>query len=410
MKETLDTLLTKYERIAIHLDEKDKRIWCANEAISLGWGGISKVSEVIGITRKTILKGVKELKSQEKVEENRVRKKGAGRKRAIDKDKELEKDIEICVESSTRGDPESPLIWTSKSTRNISNELNKESHRTSHSMVSRILIKKGYSLQSNKKTIEGGDNPDRNEQFEFINKKAKEFQSKNIPVISVDAKKKENIGNFKNNTSTKLSNHGKEYHKKGKAPDVNVYDFVDKEKGKVTPYGIYDLSQNNGWVSVGISSDTAKFAVNSIRSWWNELGIKSYIDAKEIYINADGGGSNGSRTRLWKTELQILSNELDKIIHVSHFPPGTSKWNKIEHKMFSFISKNWRGTPLIDRATVVNLIGNTKTKSGLKIWARLDENTYEKGIKISDELLNSVNIKKEDFHGEWNYIIYPKIG
>jgi len=402
MKETLDTLLTKYERIAIHLDEKDKRIWCANEAISLGWGGISKVSEVIGITRKTILKGVKELKSQEKVEENRVRKKGAGRKRAIDKDKELEKDIEICVESSTRGDPESPLIWTSKSTRNISNELNKESHRTSHSMVSRILIKKGYSLQSNKKTIEGGDNPDRNEQFEFINKKAKEFQSKNIPVISVDAKKKENIGNFKNN--------GKEYHKKGKAPDVNVYDFVDKEKGKVTPYGIYDLSQNNGWVSVGISSDTAKFAVNSIRSWWNELGIKSYIDAKEIYINADGGGSNGSRTRLWKTELQILSNELDKIIHVSHFPPGTSKWNKIEHKMFSFISKNWRGTPLIDRATVVNLIGNTKTKSGLKIWARLDENTYEKGIKISDELLNSVNIKKEDFHGEWNYIIYPKIG
>jgi len=402
MKETSDTLLTKYERIAIHLDEKDKRIWCANEAISLGWGGISKVSEVIGITRKTILKGVKELKSQEKVEENRVRKKGAGRKRAIDKDKELEKDIEICVESSTRGDPESPLIWTSKSTRNISNELNKESHRTSHSMVSRILIKKGYSLQSNKKTIEGGDNPDRNEQFEFINKKAKEFQSKNIPVISVDAKKKENIGNFKNN--------GKEYHKKGKAPDVNVYDFVDKEKGKVTPYGIYDLSQNNGWVSVGISSDTAKFAVNSIRSWWNELGIKSYIDAKEIYINADGGGSNGSRTRLWKTELQILSNELDKIIHVSHFPPGTSKWNKIEHKMFSFISKNWRGTPLIDRATVVNLIGNTKTKSGLKIWARLDENTYEKGIKISDELLNSVNIKKEDFHGEWNYIIYPKIG
>ncbi|MCY7360563.1 MAG: ISAzo13 family transposase, partial [Ignavibacteria bacterium] len=332
MKETSDTLLTKYERIAIHLDEKDKRIWCANESISLGWGGISKVSEVIGITRKTILKGVKELKSQEKVEENRVRKKGAGRKKAIDKDKELEKDIEICVESSTRGDPESPLIWTSKSTRNISNELNKESHRTSHSMVSRILIKKGYSLQSNKKTIEGGDNPDRNEQFEFINKKAKEFQSKNIPVISVDAKKKENIGNFKNN--------GKEYHKKGKAPDVNVYDFVDKEKGKVTPYGIYDLSQNNGWVSVGISSDTAKFAVNSIRSWWNELGIKSYIDAKEIYINADGGGSNGSRTRLWKTELQILSNELDKIIHVSHFPPGTSKWNKIEHKMFSFISKN----------------------------------------------------------------------
>jgi hypothetical protein len=265
--------------------------------------------------------------------------------------------------------------------------------------VSGLLSEVGYSLQANKKTKEGGNHPDRDKQFQYINEKAKRFQSNKQPVISVDAKKKENIGNFKNN--------GREYAKKGNAPEVNVYDFIDKEKGKVTPYGVYDLAKNNGWVSVGISADTAKFAVESIRKWWTNMGKECYPNVSELYINADGGGSNGSRTRLWKIELQKLATELQVKIHVSHFPPGTSKWNKIEHRMFSFISKNWRGKPLINRATVVNLIGNTRTTKGLKISAQLDEAIYQKGIKISDRELSEVFLEKDEFHGEWNYIILP---
>jgi len=292
------------------------------------------------------------------------------------------------------------LLWTAKSTRNIANELSKKDFKISHSKVCDLLKKSGYSLQANKKTNEGGGHPDRNAQFEFINKKAKGFQKKNQPIISVDTKKKENIGNFKNN--------GKEYCKKKKPNEVNVYDFVDKKLGKVAPYGVYDIVQNKGWVNVGISSDTAEFAVESIRTWWQEMGKPIYPKAKEIFITADGGGSNGSRVRLWKLELQKLANELNIKIHVSHFPPGTSKWNKIEHKMFSFISQNWRGKPLIDGATVVNLISNTKTKSGLEIKARLDERQYEKGIKVSDEELEKINIKKDKFHGEWNYAVSPK--
>jgi low affinity Fe/Cu permease len=258
----------------------------------------------------------------------------------------------------------------------------------------------GYSLQGNRKVKEGRDHPDRDAQFNFINNKVKKFQTEQQPVISVDTKKKENIGNFKNT--------GHEYCKKGNPTEVKVYDFIDPEKGKAAPYGIYDITKNNGWVSVGISSDTAQFAVNSIRSWWQEMGKNSYPEAKELYINADGGGSNGSRVRLWKIELQKLANELDKIIHVSHFPPGTSKWNKIEHKMFCFISKNWRGRPLVDTATIVNLIGNTSTKSGLKIKAKLDDNIYQKGIKISNRELETIAITKNTFHGEWNYQITPQ--
>ena len=257
----------------------------------------------------------------------------------------------------------------------------------------------GYSLQSNKKSKEGEGHIDRDKQFEYINKKAKSFQSAGNPVISVDTKKKENVGNYKNN--------GKEYRLKGKPTEVSVHDFMDKNKGKVAPYGIYDIALNEGWVSVGVTHDTAEFAVNSIRSWWHEMGEQKYLKSTEIFINADGGGSNSYRARLWKIELQKLADELDKSIHVSHFPPGTSKWNKIEHKMFCFISANWKARPLIDRATVVNLIANTKTKSGLTIKAKLDENIYQKGIKIPDDALKSINIQSDQFHGEWNYIIHP---
>ena len=291
------------------------------------------------------------------------------------------------------------MLWTSKSTYKIADELNKDRYRAGRKIVGRILTSLEYSLQSNKKTREGSGHIDRDKQFHYINEKTKLFQSQSKPVISVDTKKKENIGNYKNN--------GKEYRSKHNPREVEAYDFIDKNKGKVAPYGIYDITLNKGWVSVGINSDTAQFAVNSIRSWWYEMGQENYLKASEIFINADGGGSNSSRSRLWKIELQKLANELDKSIHVSHFPPATSKWNKIEHKMFCFISANWKAKPLIDRATVVNLIANTKTKNGLTIKAKLDENIYQKGIKVSDEDLEKINITRSDFDGEWNYVINP---
>jgi len=421
-----EEIAKKFKRIEKHSNEKLRRIWCANEAISIGFGGVTKVSRGTGLSRTTITKAIKELKAEEekglkaeeglkKAEEetegteiiskslrNRVRKAGGGRKLKTEKDPNLTSDILKCVESSTLGDPESPLKWCSKSTRNIADELNKNNteKRISHKTVSNILKKSGYSLQSNRKTNEGSkNNPDRDSQFNFINEKVKEFQKNNYPIISVDTKKKENIGNFKNN--------GKEYRRKGEPTKVNVYDFIDKEKGKIAPYGIYDLSTNKGWVNIGISSDTAKFAVNSIRSWWYDIGEKTYKNSKEILITADCGGSNGYRVRLWKIELQKLATEIQKTINVSHFPPGTSKWNKIEHKLFCFVTKNWRGKPLIDLATVVNLIGNTKTKTGLTVKAVLDENNYEKGIKISNEELSLIKLEKDAFHGEWNYKIFP---
>ncbi len=388
-----------FQRIVKCLDEKSKRLWCANEAIAIGFGGTSFVASATGMSRTTITEGIKEIKGEKELPLQGIRKKGGGRKLKVKKDRKLKTDLEKLVESSTLGDPESPLKWSSKSTRNIADELNKKKARASHSLVSRILSGLGFSLQANRKTHEGKSHPDRDSQFNFINNKTKEFQKNNFPVLSVDTKKKENIGNFKN--------HGKEYHKKGEPEKVNVYDFIDKEKGKISPYGVYDLSKNNGWVNVGISSDTASFAVNSIRSWWNDLGKDIYKDIEEILITADCGGSNGYRVRLWKVELQKLASELQIIINVSHFPPGTSKWNKIEHKLFCFISKNWRGKPLIDLATVVNLIGSVKTKTGLTVKAKLDENHYEKGIKISDKELAEVKLEKNSFHGEWNYKIYP---
>jgi transposase len=394
----LSIISAKYSLIKSHLDERGRRIWAATEASAIGRGGKKLVHDATGLTYSTIKRGMHDLNE---TGENlvSVRKKGGGRKKKIITDQSLKQDIERILESSTRGDPESPLLWCSKSTRNIADELNRESDRVSHSLVARLLDSMGYSLQSNRKVNEGCNHPDRDEQFKFINNKVREFHNNRQPVISVDTKKKENIGRFKNA--------GQEYHKKASAPQVNVYDFIDKEKGKASPYGVYDLQHNKGFVSVGISSDTAEFAVNSIRSWWLEMGQESYPEATNIYINADGGGSNGSRVRLWKIELQKLANEIGKVIEVSHFPPGTSKWNKIEHKMFCFITKNWRGKPLIDIATIINLISNTTTKSGLKIKAKFDNNIYKKGIVVSDEELARVNVEKNSFHGEWNYKIIP---
>lgn len=385
-----------------YLNERSRRIWVANESRVIGRGGRTILHHATGVDYKTIQRGYRELEQDvaKREDMHHIRTSGGGRKRNTDKDTTLVSDVEVLIEGSTRGDPEQPLKWVSKSTRRIAEELNKERPRASHVLVSRLLAGLGYSLQANRKTDEGSaNNPDRDEQFSFINTKTKTFQAKKCPVLSVDTKKKENIGNFKNN--------GQAYHKKGSPEKVNVYDFIDKEKGKVAPYGVYDLSNNNGWVSVGISHDTAAFAVNSIRTWWYNLGETVYKNAKEIFITADCGGSNGYRVRLWKIELQKLATEIGKVIHVSHFPPGTSKWNKIEHRLFCFISKNWRGRPLIDRATVVQLIGSTTTKTGLVVKAMLDENQYEKGIKVSDEELNAVKLERDIFHGEWNYWICP---
>lgn len=394
---TEQALRKRFIKISPHLDEKARRLWCGNEAAAIGYGGVSLVANATGVSRTTITEGEKEIVGAKDVPKERVRRKGGGRKLKTDTDKNLTHDIENLVDPDTRGDPESPLKWTSKSTRNIERELQ---GRASRSLISRILLSLGFSLQANRKTDEGTqENPDRNAQFEFINKKAKRFQKKGDPVVSVDTKKKENIGN--------LRNAGKEYRKTRDPEKVNVYDFIDKEKGKVSPYGIYDLAKNKGWVSVGISSDTAAFAVHSLRTWWNEMGKQEYGNAKAILITADCGGSNGYRVKLWKTELQKLATEIGMTIHVSHFPPGTSKWNKIEHKLFCFITKNWRGKPLIDRATVVNLIGSTKTETGLSVRAMLDEHQYEKGIEVSDEELSAVKLKKDNFHGEWNYKILP---
>ena len=393
-------LREEYRLLVTELNERGRRKWAGFQAQRLGHGGKTIVRRATGLDYKTINQGINDIKKDDHyLSSGRIRHSGGGRKSLSKKYPHLEKDLENLVEPTTRGDPQSPLKWTCKSTSNLCQALRAKGYQVSARSIGNLLRKLGYSLQSNRKSKEGGSHPDRDAQFLFIDNKTKEFQKANQPVISVDTKKKELVGNYKNT--------GKEYHKKGQAPEVNVYDFPNQEQGKVAPYGVYDLSKNNGWVSVGISSDTAQFAVNSIRSWWLQMGQESYSQATTLYINADGGGSNGSRNRLWKIELQKFANEIKKEIHVSHFPPGTSKWNKIEHRMFCFISQNWRGKPLIDRATVVSLIGNTKTKKGLEIKAKLDENRYQTGIKISEEQMRQLNLHKDIFHGEWNYTIKP---
>lgn len=388
----------KYELMSFFLNERSKRLWAATEAQFYGRGGIAAVCRATGISNKTIDNGLKELKNKNE-ENNRIRKKGGGRKKIINKDDNLIKAIDQLIEPTTRGDPENPLRWTSKSLRQIAAELNKNDYKISHVTIGQILKNQGYSLQANRKTNEGGDHPDRDKQFEYINDKIKRLLEQNQPVISVDTKKKELIGNFKNA--------GKEWQKKNTPIEVEAYDFLSKADGKVAPYGIYDLAMNKGWVSVGISSDTAEFAVNTIKTWWYQMGSLIYDKATEILITADGGGSNGYRVRLWKRELQKLANEINMTINVCHFPPGTSKWNKIEHRLFSYISKNWRGKPLINIETVLNLISNTTTKKGLTVMAVLDKNKYEKGIEISDEEMKSIKIEYDYFHPEWNYKIIP---
>ncbi len=385
-----------------------RRLFAASESLALGHGGVTHVAKALGLSRRAIHAGITELKEQKDAGEGskvsksacvRIRKVGGGRKRVTAKDPALLLALEALVSPTTRGDPESPLLWTIKSLRTLSNELKSQGHIVSHPVVGRLLEEMDYSLQGNKKTLEGEDHPDRNAQFEWINEQAKEAMKINNPVISVDTKKKELVGPY--------HNRGKSWRPKGTPEEVKTHDFVDPALGRANPYGIYDLLDNTGWVSVGTDHDTASFAVETIRRWWNTMGKEKYPKATELMITADGGGSNGRRVRLWKLELQRLANELGFPVRVSHFPPGTSKWNKIEHRMFSFISLNWRGKPLISHEVIVNLIANTTTKTGLKIHAELDDNTYPIGIKVENKIFKTIKLLRESFHGEWNYLIAP---
>jgi transposase len=376
-----------------------RRLFAAAEASAIGRGGIAKVSRATGISRPTIAAGLEELADPSLADTKRVRKAGGGRKRTIDKDPTLIQDLEGLIEPTSRGDPESPLRWTSKSVRKLAKELNHMGHRVSHRLVADLLHELDYSLQANRKTKEGDSHPDRNAQFEHINAQVKAFQAASQPAISVDTKKKELVGDFKNG--------GREWQPKGEPEKVRVHDFLIPELGKVAPYGIYDITHNLGWVNVGIDHDTATFAVESIRRWWYSMGRPLYSDAYQLLITADGGGSNGYRLRLWKVELQKLADETGLSIKVCHLPPGTSKWNKIEHRLFSYISQNWRGKPLVSYAVIVNLIAATRTTTGLRVHSQLDTQSYPKGLKVSDAELAQVNIERDDFHGEWNYTISP---
>ena len=396
----IDNIRYKYEALLECFDEKARRLWAATEAISYGRGGISLVCKATGMSNSTIHKGIKEIKNSWAPAEGCVRHVGGGRKKATKAKRGLRKALISLVEPTAKGDPMASLKWTSKSTRNIVDALAKQNYAVSHATVGAILHQLGYSLQSNKKTIERSSHIDRDAQFCYINDSITIVQKRGQPTISVDTKKKENIGNYKNG--------GQEFCKKGRPTEVEAHDFPDKRLGKVVPYGIYDIGKNRGWVSVGISSDTAEFAVNAIRTWWYKMGSECYPAASEILVTADCGGSNGYRAKLWKFELQKLADELSMIIHIHHFPPGTSKWNKIEHKLFSYISKNWRGQPLLTRETVVNLITNTSTRKGLKVTAVLDENEYELGREISEIELNELSLHPHSFHPEWNYSIIPR--
>jgi transposase len=390
----------RYRRIAGELNERTRRLFAATEAMAIGWGGISVVSRATGLARQVISAGIKELQQGERAGEGRIRRIGGGRKSTVSKDPRLREDLELLVEPVTRGDPESPLRWTSKSVRKLAKELQQMGHQVSHELVSELLYALGYSLQANRKTREGGTHPDRDAQFEHLNAQAEAFLTAGEPVVSVDAKKKELVGDFKNA--------GREWHPKGKPEEVQVYDFPIPGLGRATPYGVYDLSRNTGWVNVGIDHNTAAFAVESIRRWWNEVGRQQYPEAKRLLICADGGESLGSRVRLWKWEVQQLADETGLSITVCHLPPGTSKWNKIEHRLFAWISQNWRGKPLSSYAVILKLIAATTTEAGLTVQCQLDTNRYPPGRKISDEEMATLNIQPHSFHGEWNYTILPR--
>lgn len=390
----------RIEKVIPFLNELQRRVYLGAEAQSIGRGGTTKIAQLSSVSRRTIAKGAAELFITEKgAAKTRTRREGGGRKKIIEHQPDLLQAIENIVSPHTMGNPMNPLIWTSKSIRKIAAELLIMGYDVCHEVVRQCLIYMGYSLQANKKTKEGGDSPDRDAQFEFINELSKEFMFCSDPVISVDCKKKELIGEYKNN--------GQEWTPVKNPTEVNVYDFIDKANGKASPYGVYDVQNNRGWVNVGISSDTAAFAVSTIRDWWDQEGKIFYPNSVRLFINADGGGSNGSRNNLWKAELQQFSNDSGLSISVSHFPPGTSKWNKIEHRLFSFISLNWRGVPLESYETVVQLIGAVKTNKGLVVKSRLDENIYEKGKIVSKIEMDNLDIQKHDFHEEWNYTIRP---
>ena len=400
----MQALKEKYEFMVPELDERGRRRWAASEALALGRGGIATVAQATGLAESTIRRGQRELLSSGAAavpSSRRVRRQGGGRKDRLDEDPALVWALESLVEPTTRGDPGSPLRWTCKSTRRLAEELTRQGHPVSHTTVAHLLAGLGYSLQGTRKTKEGASHPDRNAQFEYINQQVQAFQRRGQPVVSVDAKKKELVGDF--------AKGGREYQPQGHPEKVRVYDFPDKQLGKAIPYGIYDLTGNCGWVSVGIEHDTAQFAVATLRRWWWQMGRKVYRKARELLITADGGGSNGSRCRLWKVELQWLADELGLTITVCHFPPGTSKWNKIEHRMFCHITENWRGRPLINHEVIVSLLANTTTKAGLRIKAELDVGHYPTGLKVSDEQMKALNFSPADFHGkDWNYTISPR--
>jgi hypothetical protein len=391
----------KYRSLLTILDERQRRLWAATEARALGRGGLATVLQATGMAKTTILRGLRDLESDPTLTSQRVRRPGGGRKRVTVVDPGLVAAVKDLVEPVTRGDPESPLLWTCKSTRRLAGELTAQGHSISHTTVANLLWEQGYSLQGNRKTKEGSSHPDRNAQFEYINRRVRRQLAGRQPAISVDTKKKELVGDFKNA--------GREWHPQGQPIEVRVHDFLDKKKGKAIPYGVYDLARDIGWVSVGINHDTAAFAVQTIRHWWRRLGRKAYPRARSLLITADSGGSNGARVRLWKWELQKLANETGLAISVFHLPPGTSKWNKIEHRLFSFISQNWRGRPLLTHATIVNLIGATKTSTGLRVLCMLDRRKYPKKVVVSDRQLTTIHMVRHRFHGDWNYTIKPGI-
>ena len=398
-EELVRKVAEKYNNLSKTLNERSRRLWAGNESLSIGYAGIEIVSRATGLSRSTIIKGMKEITDKRELED-RIRDHGGGRKKEVDKNPGIREELIRLIEPSTRGDPQSPLLWESKSLRKLSSELKEKGYDVSHVLVEKLLHDMKYNLKSNRKMNEGKSHADRNLQFEHINSRAIKFMKESQPVISIDTKKKELIGNFKNN--------GKEWKPKGEYDEVNVYDFIQLAVGKAVPYGIYDMKLNEGYVNVGIDHDTAEFAVQSIKKWWECMGKKRYPDAKRLMITADGGGSNGSRVKLWKIELQKFATETGLEISVCHFPPGTSKWNKIEHRLFSFITKNWRGKPLVSYEVIVNLIANTRTEKGLRVECSIDLDSYEKGIKISNDEMLKLNIRTDEFHGEWNYTIAPK--
>lgn len=389
----------RYEALQPVLDEPGRRRLAAAEARAAGYGGVTAVARITGIARSTIRRGIVELCDAVTLPAGRKRRPGAGRKPLTVTDTSLLDDLRGLVEPATRGDPQAPLLWTAKSLRNLAAGLRELGHRVSHSSVRTLLQRLGYSLQANRKTREGASHPDRDAQFAYINDQVKAALAASEPVISVDTKKKELVGDFKNG--------GREWRPQGQPEAVRVHDFLIPELGRAVPYGVYDIGENAGWVSVGVDHDTASFAVNAIRRWWQLMGSARYPDAKHLTITADGGGSNGAKLRLWKVELQKLADELALAITVCHLPPGTSKWNRIEHRLFSFISQNWRGKPLISHQVIVQLIAATTTTTGLQVRSEIDPNTYAAGTKVADAELERVNLRRHGFHGDWNYTIQP---